>query len=199
MTPATATAMTADGFLDWLVREELDGRAYELVRGEVMEMPPPTRLHGLYCWLAIKVLTEYVTRRGAGHLLTNDAGILVGRDPDTLRGADVILFLRNPAPQDFAGKYVTDVPDLVVEVISPSDRQMDVNLRVNQYLDRGIPLVWLIDPEERLVTVCRPREFPKALDETGELTGSGVLPDFACPVRALFAPTPTPTPSPGQG
>lgn len=192
MTPATATAMTADGFLDWLVREELDGRAYELVGGEVIEMPPPTRLHGLCCWLVIKVLTEYVVRRGAGHLLTNDAGILVARDPDTLRGADVILFLRDPSAADADKKYVDDVPDLIVEVISPSDRQKDINLRVNQYLDRGVPLVWLIDPEERLVTVCRPREFPKALDEAAELTGSGVLPDFACPVRSLFALNATP-------
>jgi Uma2 family endonuclease len=192
MTPATATLLTADEFLDWLAREELDWRNYELVRGEVIEMPPPTRLHGLCCWLAIKVLTEYVTRRGAGHLLTNDAGILVARDPDTLRGADVILYLRNPSPADLAKKYVDDVPDLVVEVVSPGDRKKDVNLRVNQYLDRGVPLVWLIDPEDRLVSVCRPNAFPKALDESEELTGNGVLPDFRCPVWALFGLTPTP-------
>ncbi|MBN9519007.1 Uma2 family endonuclease [bacterium] len=192
MGAASTATMTAGEFCDWVVREHLDGRAYELVRGEVSEVPPPTRLHGLCCWLVIKVLTEYVGRRGAGHLLTNDAGILVEENPDTLRGADVILFLRNPAPQDFAGQYVTDVPDLVVEIVSPSDRKKDINLRVNQYLDRGIPLVWLIDPDDRLVTVCRPRAFPKALDATEELTGSDVLPDFACPVRVLFPPTPTP-------
>ena len=52
--------------------------------------------------------------------------------------------------------------------------------------ERGVALVWLADPEDRSVTIHRPNEFPKVLDETDELTGDGVLPDFRCRVADLF-------------
>lgn len=205
-TRTTPTKMTAEEFFEWANRPENADKHYELDQGEVVEVPSPIREHGFFCWLIIKVLTEYVSRRGSGHLLTNDTGIVVERRPDTLRGADVMLFLRPAEPSDFEQKYVQDIPDLIVEVISPSDTEKRVNRRVNQYLGRGIALVWLIDPEKGTVTVCRPNEFPKVLDETDTLTGNGVLPDFSCPVRDLLtlpgqkpaAPRPT-RPRPRKG
>ena len=83
-------------------------------------------------------------------------------------------------------KFTEHIPTLVVEVYSPSDRPGEYNRRIAQYHARGVPLVWVIYPEERAVSVCRPNEFPKFLDETEELTGNGVLPDFTCRVRDLF-------------
>jgi Uma2 family endonuclease len=98
-----------------------------------------------------------------------------------------MLFLRSAQEKDFENKYVEDIPDLIAEIISPSDKAKRINRRVSQYLRRGIPLVWLIDLEKLTVTVCRPNEFPKVLDETDELTGNGVLPGFSCKVSELFA------------
>jgi Uma2 family endonuclease len=184
---AIAPRLAAEEFLEWANRPENAGKRYELDRGEVFEVPPPIRGHGFYCWLVIKLLTEYVTRRGVGHLLTNDTGILVERNPDTLRGADAMVFLRAPTEADFQTKYVEDVPDLIVEVVSPSDKPKHLNHRVDQYLRRGVPMVWLIDPHQVIVTVYRPKEFHKVLDETDELTGDGVLPDFRCRVAELFS------------
>lgn len=178
--------MTAEQFYKWATRPENRDRRVELEEGEVVDVPSPNRTHGYHCWLVIQVLTDYVRRHGTGYLLTNDCGIIVSRKPDTVRGADVILFLKPIEEQDFQYKYVEDVPDLIVEVISPSDTAKRVNRRVTQYLARGIPLVWLIDFEQITVTVCRPNEFPKVLDETDELSGNGVLPGFSCKVADLF-------------
>ena len=186
---ATATRqrkMTAEKFLKWALRPENAARNLELDAGEVVEVPSPIREHAYYCWVVIRILTEYVTKRGIGYLLTNDCGILVERDPDTVRGADVMLFLRDVEEKDFEKKYVEDIPDLIVEVISPSDTAKRINRRVSQYLERGIPLVWLINFENTTVSVCRPNEFPKVLDETDELTGNGVLPGFSRKVADLF-------------
>jgi Uma2 family endonuclease len=194
---ATPPKMTAEEFVKWAGRPENAGREYELDRGEVLEVPPPIRGHGFYCWLVIKLLTEYVTRRGVGHLLTNDTGILVERNPDTLRGADAMVFLRAPTEADFQTKYVEDVPELIVEVLSPSDKPKQVNRRVDQYLRRGVPMVWLIDPRQVIVTVYRPNEFHKVFDETDDLTGDGVLPDFRCRVADLFT-LPGPSAPPAQ-
>ena len=187
MATTTTPKMTAEEFFEWANRPENEAKQYELDAGEVVEVPSPIRWHGYYCWLVIKVLGEYVTRRGVGYLLTNDTGIIVERKPDTLRGTDVMVFLRHAKLADFKNKYVEDVPDLIVEVVSPSDRPKQLNRRVAQYLRRGVPLVWLIDAEHHTVTVCRSTEFQKVLDESDELTGNGVLPDFSCKVVDLFA------------
>ena len=192
--------MTAEQFFLWATQPQNAGRNVELDAGEVIEVPSPIREHAYYCWVLIKVLTEYVIKRGSGHLLTNDCGIIVEREPDTVRGADVMLFLRSADEKDFASKYVEDIPDLIVEVISPSDTAKRINRRVAQYLERGIPLVWLIDFEQYTISVCRPNEYPKVLDETDELSGNGVLPGFSCKVADLFAlPTKKPARRPRKG
>jgi Uma2 family endonuclease len=183
---ATSSKMTAEDFLIWGSRPENVGRRCELENGEIIDVPPPKHPHGIYCWLVIKILTEYIVRRGAGYMCTNDTGMIVQRNPDTVRGADAILFLQTKSGEQINPGYIEDIPNLVVEVLSPDDRPGKTNRRIEQYLRRGIPLVWLIDPEERIVTVYRPKEFHKVLDVTEELTGNGVLPDFSCRVSDLF-------------
>lgn len=199
MATTTTLKMTADEFIEWLSRPENEDKRFELEDGEVVEMPSPGELHGFYCWLAIKLLTEYAGRRGSGYLLTNDTGLIVRRGPDTVRGPDIMMFLDQPNPAQMSKKFCDRVPALIVEVLSPNDRRGKTLRRIEQYHKRGIPLVWVIDPEELTVTVYRPNEFPKVLDESDELTGNGVLPEFSCTVRDLFTPPgspPTPTPNP---
>lgn len=186
-TTTTTPKMTAEEFFDWGNRPENAGRWCELESGEIVDVPPPKQPHGVYCWLVTKILTDYVVRRGAGYICTNDTGIIVQRRPDTVRGADVILFLQTKMWEQIRTGYVEDVPNLVVEVLSLYDRPGKTNRRVEQYVQRGIPMVWLIDPEDRIVTTYRPNEFHKVLDESEELTGNGVLPDFSCRVADLFA------------
>jgi Uma2 family endonuclease len=195
MAITTATKMTAEEFFEWANRPEFADKRLELDNGEVVEMPSPGEAHALVCWLVIKVLTEYVVRRGRGHILTNDCGLVVRRNPDTVRGPDVMLSLDDLSLDDASPGHSTRVPTLVVEVYSPSDKPAQYGRRVEQYHERGVPLVWVVYPEERSVAVCHPNEFPKTLDETDELTGNGVLPDFACKVRDLFTSPGAPPPS----
>jgi Uma2 family endonuclease len=187
MATVSTPKMTAEEFFDWANRPENEGRLFELDRGEVVEMPPPKKGHGFLNWIVTKLLTEYVTRRGSGFLLTNDTGIIVERDPDTLRGADIMLYLRQPRPDDLQPHYVQDVPDLIVEVLSEHDRPSQITRRIGQYLRRGVPLVWVIDPEDHTLTAYRPNEIPVVLDKQDQLTGNGILPDFSCRVADLFA------------
>jgi len=197
MASTTTTKMTAEEFYEWANRPENDHALFELEDGEPIEMPSPGEAHAMVCWFVIKVLTEYVVRRGAGQLLTNDCGLIVRRSPDTVRGPDVILFLESRTLDQANRGHVDRVPTLVVEVFSPSDRPGKLNRRIDQYHRRGIPLVWVIYPEERIVNVCRPNEFPKVLDDTDELTGNGVLPDFSCKVSEFFTlPGQAPAPAP---
>lgn len=192
MATGSTPKMTAEEFFEWANRPGNDGKRYELVAGEVVEMPSPGEIHGLLCGWIVHLLWLYATRRGQGRVLSNDTGLVVKRGPDTVRGPDVMFFLTSLRLDDASPRHVTDVPDLVVEVLSPNDRPNQVTRRVGQYLNRGIPLVWVIDPEDRTLTVYRPGELPRVLDESDELTGNGVLPDFRCRVADLFALPGTP-------
>ena len=59
--------------------------------------------------------------------------------------------------------------------------------RISQFLQKGIPLVWLIDPDARNVTVYRPDKTPVVVEADEELTGFDVLPEFRCRVAEFFA------------
>ena len=79
------------------------------------------------------------------------------------------------------------MPDLVVEVLSPSDTPAEVEEKVRIYLAVGVPLVLLVDPRRRTVRVRKPDGTDRLLTEADELTGEEVLPDFRLPVARLFA------------
>src|SRR5437588_4805347 len=92
----TATAltkrMTADEFCDWVHRPENDNKWFELVRGEVIELPPPMKRHGVVAWNVARALDAYVREQRKGYLTINDAGVILERDPDTVRGPDVAYY-----------------------------------------------------------------------------------------------------------
>jgi Uma2 family endonuclease len=187
MSTATAAGpMTAEEFFEWAARPENAGRRYELVAGRAVEMPSPGKLHGAACWLVISILTDYLKARGEGYLCTNDTGLIVARGPDYVRGPDVMLYLEHTPFEGITPKHADDIPALVVEVMSPRDSMSSTLKRVEQYLARGVPLVWVVAPDDRTVQVCKPNEFPRVLDETDELTGNGILTDFRCPVASFF-------------
>jgi Uma2 family endonuclease len=186
VTTTTTPLMTAEEFFDWANRPENEGKRYELDQGEVVEMPSPGEAHALVCWFVIKLLTEYLVCLGRGHLLTNDCGLIVRRRPDTVRGPDVMLFLDDRTLAEANIGHVDRVPQLVVEVFSPSDRPGKLGRRIRQYHERGVPLVWVVFPQDRTVNVYRPAEALQDLSETDTLTGNGVLPDFSCKVSDLF-------------
>ena len=182
----TATApMTAEEFQTWAELPENAGTRYELENGVPVEMPPPTPWHGTVCWFVIHILTNYVLPRG-GRLITNDAGLVVRRRPDTVRGPDVMLFIDRPREEDVPRSPTAEIPPLVVEVLSPSDRPGRTDRRVRGYLRRGISVVWTVDPEDKTVTVYTANDT-MLYEHTEELVGDPELPGFRCPVSAFFA------------
>jgi len=179
--------LTADEFFAWLQSVEKGDKTFELERGEIVEMPSPGELHGVVCFLIVHLLGKYLFQRGRGYLCTNDTGLLVTQDPDTVRGPDVMLFDENRKLDDLSPKFATRIPKLIVEVMSPNDQPTKTNKRISQYLHRGVALVWLVDPVVRSVTVFRGDRTHTVHDDTEELTGQDVLPDLQLRVADLFA------------
>src|SRR5689334_13688880 len=117
---------------------DLGEGTFELVRGGVIEVPPPMPDHGIVCANTGGVLWDYGRRSGFGYTLTNDAGVQTERDPDTVRGADVSFYSHARWPLTKVGRDLIPVPpDLTVEVVSPGDRRGEILEKVLEYLRAG--------------------------------------------------------------
>lgn len=178
--------LTAEEFGDWVQRPENVDKWFELVRGEVIELPPPTKPHGFVSGNTSRILGNYTFQRRKGYVTANDSGVILGRDPDTVRGPDVALYEDAQAFADLHPKYGEVLPRLAVEVLSPNDRADRVVRKITDFLESGVDMVWLIDPEARTVTVYRRDKGPRLYEEHEDLDGEDILPGFRCRVADFF-------------
>jgi len=108
-------------------------------------------------------------------------------DPKKVRIPDVSFTRRDRIPGGKSAKgHGRVAPDLVVEVISPNDKAAKVFRKVRDFLDAGIPLIWVVNPGTRDVLVIRADGTGTFLKVGDTLDGGDVLPGFSCPVAALF-------------
>ena len=114
----------------------------ELVRGEIVRLDQPGFRHGEVCSNIDYRLGKYVKERMIGHLLTNDSGILVERDPDTVRGTDVAFYSYDRVPRGQSPiTYPDAVPEVIFEVRSPSNTWPSILTKVGEYQAAGIDMV----------------------------------------------------------
>jgi len=178
--------MTAEEFCDFVHRPENSDKWFELVRGEVIELPPPQKPHGFCSANITRILGNYTFKRGRGYCTSNDSGVILERDPDTVRGPDVALYDDADHYADLHPKYGEVPPLLAVEVLSPNDRADRVMQKITDYLRNGVALVWVADPEMRTVTVYTPDSGPEVFEAKQTLTGGDVLPGLKCKVADFF-------------
>ncbi len=184
-TDISTKLLTVDEYYEFVLRPENQGHAFELERGRIVPVSRPGGRHGLVCGNVAMILNLYARRRQWGYVFSNDAGIILERDPDTVHGPDVAFFGGEPEYQDVNPKMTEGIPLLAVEVWSPTDRPGKMRRRVARFLQAGVRMVWVIDPEERDVTVWA-GGTDVVLDATQEIDGGDVLPDFRTPVAEFF-------------
>jgi Uma2 family endonuclease len=181
----TPTLLTAEEFAE---RPD-PGHPEELVRGRIVPrpMPKPKPRHGQICGHAYYVLRNHIEAQDLGHLLSNDSGVVTERGPDTVRGADICFYTYVRVPKGpLADRYLDVGPDLVVEVLSPSDRWPKVLTKVAEYLDAGTTVVLVLDDERRMAHVYRADVGPRLLGADEELSIPDVLGDFRVRVSRFF-------------
>jgi Uma2 family endonuclease len=108
-------------------------------------------------------------------------------DPNKVRRPDVSLVLKERfLPAFLKEGFLSIAPDLAVEVLSAHDLAYEIDEKVEEYLLAGIPLVWVIDPEARIVFIHRKDGSTTKLRAYDELTGEDIVPGFRCLVSDLF-------------
>ena len=159
----------------------------ELIRGEFCETMSAGQEHGEVVFNLGIELGSFVKRGKLGRMMGSDSGVLLGREPDTVREPDIAFF----ASEKFQrGERVTGysevMPDLVVEVASPSDSRFGVFDKAQMWLWHGVRLVWTVYPNLRVIDVHRQDRSTVRLTEDDFLDGLDVLPGFTYAVKEVF-------------
>lgn len=189
--------LTAESFDDARYDLPEGGQWIELVRGRVEILTPPEEEHLIAVLNLSKALAEYLNEHREGYPCF-ELGLLVKRDPDTVRFPAISYFLGGEIFGE-TDKSITETrPALIVEVISSNDRRRSLNDRVFDYTNWGVEVLWIVDPFEKAVHTIRPGYANKRVREDETLTGSlswrhkataqPILPDFRIAVADIFTP-----------
>ncbi len=178
-----ATVMTAAEFA-----QRHGGDRVELIKGQVRELPMPSSpKHGKICSRTVYLLCQHAETHDLGHVMSNDSFVQTRSNPDTVRGADVCFYSYERLPK---GKVpdglLPVVPDLVVEVRSPSERWGELFAKVGEYLQAGVRVVIVLDAPTATASVYRAEELQQIFHNGDALVVPDVLPGFAVPVLRLF-------------
>ena len=164
---------------------------YELVEGRLITMTPAGGLHGRLIVRLTTALDTFVEEHDLGAVFAADTGFHLARTPDTVRAPD-ISFVTKERVLDvgLTTGFWPGPPDLAGEVVSPSDSMAEVQSKAQEYLRKGVRLVWVVLPEKRAVAVYRPGAPSETLSEHDVLDGGEVVPGFRYPLARLFAVKP---------
>ena len=166
-----------------------DEKSYELVDGQLVERDMGAESSSVAGELYFR-LKLHCRDRELGLAWPADNGYqCFPHDPDLVRRPDVSFVRRGRLPGDVAPKgWVKIPPDLAVEVVSPNDRVYALDAKLADYRKVRVPLVWVINPESRTVTVYRIDGSIRLLFEDDELSGEDIIPGFRCPVWEILPP-----------
>ena len=150
-------------------------------------MSPTGGEHGVVELNIGAILREFVRSRRLGRVFAGEVGIYTQRNPDRVRAADV-AYLSSESYARLASKrgFLDVAPDLIVEVLSPTDTATDLTQKLREYFAVGVRLVWVADPEARAVLAYRSLTDVREFKESDRLPGDDVLPGFETAVAALF-------------
>ncbi|MCZ0938678.1 MAG: Uma2 family endonuclease [Caldilineaceae bacterium] len=183
MTRTEEKLLTADD----LLRLYSEGVRGELIRGALCETMPTGLTHGEIVMNLGGALRNFVRPRRLGRLVGSDSGMLLERDPDTVLEPDIAFISAQKLPLNVRlSGYYEGAPDLVVEIVSPSDGSREVYHKARMWISFGVSLVWVVNPENRTIEVHRPNQPLLSLTENEILDGGEVLLGFNYPLRDVF-------------
>ena len=177
----TTRFLTAEEFF-----ELPSSRWCELIDGVPIEtMPSGWEATGIAGTITIR-LGIFVEPRRLGRVLT-EPGVILRRNPDAVRAPDVAFVQADRIPAGGLPKAFSEiVPDLIVEVVSPSNTAAEIQGKVREWIEAGARLVWVVYPVSRTVEVIRSLLDRETLSPGDTLDGGAVLPGFSCPVEEIF-------------
>jgi Uma2 family endonuclease len=147
-----------------------EGLRLELIKGELIAMPPTHSNHDVPAMRLSGLLTPYILMNHLGQVYAAETGFHRGE---------------SLTPETAAPTWVPVIPDLVVEVVSARDHDTEVASKTRMWLDAGVRLVWVVYPARHEIVIHR-ADSATTLTETDTLKGEDGVPDFSLPVADVF-------------
>jgi Uma2 family endonuclease len=187
MTTMTATPISRPITADELYAME-DSVGYELVDGQLRERNVSKESSRIGMEIGRQLGNE-AKRTGEAEVYGSDLGYQCFPPESTkdIRKPDASVVRKErlaALPADFG--YMPIPADLVVEVVSPNDLAYELNEKVEEYLSAGFPLVWVVDPPRKTITIHRGDGSVTKRHENDEISGESALPGFRCRVAELL-------------
>lgn len=173
-----------------------DEPLFEIIEGQYVELPPMSQFAAR---LASRIHVKLAAFNDSNDLGETVVEVLfrLPLDKDRNRRPDVAFVSYKRWPKGTPSKTTENawpvVPELAVEVVSPTDRAEEVMEKVREYFQVGVELVWVIYPSLRLWTVYESLASSRTLTVADELDGGTVLPGFRLSLGAFFAELPAET------
>lgn len=179
--------MTLDEFLALPETEP----ASEFACGRIIPRPMPSFFHGYIAALFGHLFTVYFERNPIGFVISEPRHANRGEGRAYLPDVAIILRTNLPRSREALTRGPLEFrPDIAIEVLSHDDRPVRVADKLAFYLRTGVPLVWIIDPEEQTLTAYRPGEAPTMHEAPEVIDAKPVLPGFTLDLAGMFAQLP---------
>ncbi len=179
---AAKILLTAEEFDNYPFEED---KRYELDEGELIEMTRPAYDHNRAMKRLLVRLENFLEATQLGEVLASEN--LYALTPMTRRAPDVAIILGDRWKSLRGAKVIPIVPEIVAEVISPSETTRMIHRKLKQYFEAGVKEVWLIDPESREIEVWTGPSLPDHALSGEAVLASALLPGFTLPLADLFA------------
>lgn len=162
-----------------------DGNKYEVVNGELVMSPGAGLPHERIVMLLGSELVQFVKQRRLGDVFGSNA--LYVLPSGNKRGPDISFVAAGRLDDPAISRVFPQLaPDLVVEIVSPSDSPQRILDKVGEYLEAGVRIVWVIDPQHRRAAVYRAITSVREIGEGEALDGEDVLAGFHCALAELL-------------
>ena len=187
--PASPERLTYEQYL----AEDEDNRRYEIVDGVRFYMTNPTRRHQEILLNIAEALRAYERVSQRGKTIIAPCDILIRRRPLQIRQPDVLFISWEQLAKCSADSDPAPLPvgpELVVEILSPSDTRRIQEAKLDDYGAVGVKECWIVDPEAETIEEVRLLEKKRevvAVYGQEETLRSAVFPDLTLPVAAAFA------------
>jgi Uma2 family endonuclease len=158
----------------------------ELVDGRIVPLSPTRPEHGETELRLGRRLMDWALSSGRGRAFSGEVGLYIRRNPDTVRAADLMFISHERYARWGSATYLDVAPELVVEVLSPTDRRSDVLEKVGDYLSAGVDRVWVVDPKLRCVLAYRTLTEAQRFEMGDVLADEEILPGFSVAVADIF-------------
>ncbi len=166
-----------------------DHLRFELFDGEIIEMSGPGGIHGRIAIRLGRYLDIFAEEKNLG-IVTAETGYHPPGDRYNLLLPDVAFISADRAPDPFPEKLVPAMPDIAIEIRSPSNTLEELREKAQRYLRLGTSIVWTVLPGEKSVEVCRVSQSGETEREVigpdDTLSGENVLPGFSLEARRIF-------------